>query len=229
MNDVVKTKTDKKNAEFTELHPADRDAKDRVVKMMKELEVEFVDLRFTDLRGKEHHVTLPQNKIDDNFFIYGKAFDGSSLCGWQHINESDLLLIPDASTAIMDIFCEVPTLIIRCDVYDPMTQTPYILDPRGVAIRAEEYLAKSGIADVCNFGQEVEFFVFDDVRWDIKMNGCFYQVDSQEASWNSAAVMEGGNLGHRPRSKGGYFPVPPVDSSHDLRSAMCKALMVMGL
>src|SRR5579885_2820382 len=198
-------------------------------KLILDNKVEFVDLRFTDLRGKEHHVTLPQNKIDDNFFVYGKAFDGSSLAGWQDINESDLLLIPDTSTAVMDIFCEVPTLIIRCDVYDPITQAPYVRDPRGVAIRAEQYLAKSGIADVCNFGQEVEFFIFDDVRWDIQMNGCFYEVDSDEASWNTGTIMENGNMGHRPRIKGGYFPVPPVDSSHDLRSAMCTALMTMGL
>jgi glutamine synthetase len=229
MNDVVKTKTERQNTGFAERHPTDLGAKDKVVNMIKEHEVEFVDLRFTDLRGKEHHVTLPQNKIDDNFFIYGKAFDGSSLCGWQDINESDLLLIPDASTAILDIFCEVPTLIIRCDVYNPITSLPYALDPRGVSRRAEEYLAKSGIADVCNFGQEVEFFIFDDVRWDIQMNGCFYKVDSEEASWNSGLMMETGNKGHRPRIKGGYFPVPPVDSSHDLRSAMCTALMEMGL
>ncbi len=198
-------------------------------KLILDNKVEFVDLRFTDLRGKEHHVTLPQNKIDDNFFKYGKAFDGSSLCGWQAINESDLLLIPDVATAVMDIFCEVPTLNIRCDVYDPITQAPYILDPRGVARRAEQYLKLSGIAETCYFGQEVEFFIFDDVRWDVQMNGCFYKVDSQEASWNASSMIEGGNMGHRPRIKGGYFPVPPVDSSHDLRSAMCQALMAMGL
>jgi glutamine synthetase len=229
MNEVaVKNKTDKKSAGFEDAR-VDTDAKNRVLKLMKENHVEFVDLRFTDLRGKEHHVTLPQNKIDDNFFVYGKAFDGSSLCGWQDINESDLLLIPDISTAIMDIFCEVPTMIIRCDIFDPITKHPYIRDPRGVAKRAEQYLTKSGIAEVCNFGQEVEFFIFDDVRWDIQMNGCFYKVDSEEASWNSGATIENGNKGHRPRVKGGYFPVPPVDSSHDLRSAMCTALMTMGL
>lgn len=201
----------------------------QIRKMIDENKVEFVDLRFTDLRGKEHHVTLPQNKIDDSFFKYGKAFDGSSLCGWQDINESDLILIPDASTAVMDLFCEQPTLIIRCDIMDPITQKPYVRDPRGVTRRAEEYLKTSGIADVCYFGQEVEFFIFDDVRWDVQMNGCFYKVDSEEAGWNSGALMENGNMGHRPRVKGGYFPVPPVDSFHDLRSAMCTALMAMGL
>ncbi len=202
---------------------------DYISNLIIQHEVEFVDLRFTDLRGKEHHVTLPKEKIDANFFKYGKAFDGSSLCGWQHINKSDLLLMPDEDTAVIDPFCEHSTLIIRCDVYDPDTFAPYIRDPRGIAKRAEEYVRKSGIADVCHFGQEVEFFIFDDVRWDIQMNKCSYFVDSGEASWNSDKEMEGGNLGHRPRSKGGYFPVPPVDSSHDLRGTMCLALASMGL
>ncbi len=200
-----------------------------IKKMLKENEIEFVDLRFCDLRGKEHHVTLPQNKIDDNFFKYGKAFDGSSLCGWQDINKSDLILIPDEETAVLDPFCEMPTLNIRCDIADPCTQKPYTRDPRGVTRRAEKYLKTTGIADVCNFGQEVEFFIFDDVRWDIQMNGSFYRVDSQEASWNTGTMMEEGNMGHRPRIKGGYFPVPPVDSSHDLRGAMCQVLTAMGL
>ena len=226
---AVNEKLATKNAGFNDMRPVNTDAKEQMMKLMQEQAIEFVDLRFTDLRGKEQHVTLPQNKIDDNFFIYGKAFDGSSICGWQDINESDLLLIPDATTAIVDIFCEVPTMIVRCDVYNPITQLPYNRDPRGVAKRAEEYLAQSGIADVCNFGQEVEFFIFEDARWDIQMNGCFYHVDSEEASWNSGKVMDNGNLGHRPRIKGGYFPVPPVDSSHDLRSAMCTALMTMGM
>jgi glutamine synthetase len=207
----------------------DKTAIAKIKQLMIDQEIEFVDLRFTDMRGKEHHVTLPKEKVDEGFFENGKAFDGSSLCGWQEINESDLLLMPDLSTAILDLFCELPTLIIRCDVYDPKTRKPYLLDPRGVARRAEQYLTDSGIAEVCNFGQEVEFFIFDDVRWDIQMNGCFYKVDSDEAHWNTGKEIENGNLGHRPRVKGGYFPVPPVDSAHDLRSAMCKALAAMGL
>lgn len=197
--------------------------------LLTEHDIEFVDLRFTDLRGKEHHVTLPVDKINDGFFEYGKAFDGSSLAGWQAINESDLVLMPDFSTAVVDIFCEIPTAILRCDVYDPRLKRPYILDPRGVAERAERYLHKTGIADVCYFGQEVEFFVFDDVRWDLKPNGSFYHVDAHEASWNTGKEIETGNLAHRPRLKGGYFPVPPVDSLHDLRSEMCVALKRMGL
>ncbi|MFZ2315096.1 MAG: type I glutamate--ammonia ligase [Gammaproteobacteria bacterium] len=202
---------------------------EHIRKMIADHQVEYVDLRFTDLRGKEHHVTLPQNKIDDAFFKYGKAFDGSSISGWRAISDSDLLLTPDTSTAVMDPFCELPTLIIRCDVSDPISEKPYSLDPRGVAKRAEAYLTASGIADVCNFGQEVEFFIFDDVRWKVSMNSCSYNIDAEEAGWNSDKVMPNGNMGHRPRVKGGYFPVPPVDSSHDLRSAMCNALMLMGL
>ncbi len=227
MSDQVIEKIDV--SELLESRKTDEKGKAHVKKMLEANQVEYVDLRFTDLRGKEHHVTLPQNKIDDAFFKYGKAFDGSSLCGFQDINESDLLLIPDLSTSAMDMFTEVPTMVIRCDVYNPITQAAYSRDPRGVAKRAEAYLAKSGIAEVCNFGQEVEFFIFDDVRWDIQMNGCFYKVDAEEAHWNTGKEMENGNLGHRPRIKGGYFPVPPVDSAHDLRSAMCTALMNMGL
>src|SRR5579871_5438674 len=121
---------------------------EHISKLIKEHEVEFVDLRFTDLRGKEQHVTIPVSKIDENFFKYGKAFDGSSICGWQDISKSDLLLIPDVDTAVMDLFCEIPTLIIRCDVVDPDTEAPYIRDPRGVAKRAEAYLSSSGIAEV---------------------------------------------------------------------------------
>ena len=200
-----------------------------IKKLISENEVEFVDLRFTDLRGKAHHVTLPQNKIDDNFFTYGKAFDGSSICGWQEINESDLILMPDANAAVLDPFSEVSTLIVHCDVIDPSTRKSYIRDPRAVAKRAEGYLKSTGIADNCYFGHEMEFFIFDDVRWDTQMQGCFYEINSEEASWNSGVKMEHGNMGHRPKTKGGYFPVPPVDSFSDLRSEMCNILATMGL
>jgi len=229
MNDLVVEKQSSSSSSSLQARYSDLPEYERIRKIIQEFSVEFVDLRFCDLRGKEHHVTLPQNKIDEGFFKYGKAFDGSSLCGWSEIDKSDLILIPDTSTATMDLFCEVPTLIIRCDIRDPSTNAPYSRDPRGVTRRAEQYLAKSGIAEVCHFGQEVEFFIFDDVRWDIQMNGSFYRVDSDEASWNTGTLMDGGNKGHRPRIKGGYFPVPPVDSSHDIRSAMCSALMDMGL
>lgn len=197
-------------------------------KLIEEHRIEFADLRFTDLRGKEHHITLPTSKIDDNFFKTGKVFDGSSLCGWQTINKSDLILMPEA-TGILDPFCHSPTLIIRCDVYDPRTKAPYNRDPRSLAKRAETYLKATQIADECFFGQEVEFFIFDDVRWHSSMNGCFYKIESNEAAWNSGKEMADGNMGHRPNIKGGYFPVPPVDSSHDLRSTMCNTLAAMGL
>lgn len=201
----------------------------KINKMMQEKRVEFIDLRFTDLRGKEQHVTLVKDKIDDTFLRNGKMFDGSSIAGWCAINKSDLALIPDASTAMIDPFTEVPTLILRCDVLDPMTQKSYLRDPRAVAHRAEAYLKETGIADTSYFGQEVEFFIFDDARWDLSMHGCFYKVDSLEGAWNSGRKIEEGNTGHRPRIKGGYFPVPPVDSSHDLRSFMCQTLRDMGL
>jgi len=198
-------------------------------KTIEENHIEFVDLRFCDLRGKEHHLTLPQHKVDDTFFANGKVFDGSSIAHWCTINQSDLVLRPDVNTAFIDPFCEIPTLNLRCDVYDPKTGKPYSRDPRAVAKRAEAYLKSSGIADVCHFGQEVEFFIFDDIRWDVSMQGCFYAIDSEEAAWNSGKHMEEGNIGHRPQVKGGYFPVPPVDSSQDLRSTMCKTLMEVGL
>lgn len=204
-------------------------ANERVQKLMAENGIRFVDLRFPDLRGKEQHVTLPANKIDEHFFQYGKAFDGSSLCGWQGIDKSDLLLIPDVATAQVDIFSEIPTLIIRCDVFHPDTQRPYVRDPRAVAKRAEAYLAATGLADECKLGPEYEFFMFDNVLWDVQMWGCSYKVDTEAASWNTGTQFEHGNLGHRPRAKGGYFPVPPVDSAHDIRSDMCEALAAMGL
>jgi glutamine synthetase len=191
--------------------------------------IQFVDLRFTDLRGKEHHLTLPKAKADEGFFRSGKVFDGSSISGWAAINKSDLVLKPDVTTAVVDPFCEAPTLILRCDVYDPVTKAAYARDPRAVARRAEQYLQASGIADVCYFGQEFEFFIFDDVRWDISMSGSFYKLDSKEAAWNSGTTYAEGNMGHRPHIKGGYFPVPPVDSTHDMRSAMCLTLLEMGL
>lgn len=200
-----------------------------IEKLIEQQNIEFVDLRFTDLRGKEHHVTIPVSKVDDNLFKHGKVFDGSSIAGWSTINKSDLVLHPDPSTALIDQFCDAPTLILRCDIMDPAHRKPYSRDPRAVAKRAEEYLTSTGIAETCYFGQEVEFFIFDDVRWGLAMEGCFYKLDSCEGAWNNGKVMEHGNLGHRPRVKGGYFPVPPVDSSHDLRSEMCRALIAAGL
>ena len=202
---------------------------DDIQKLLKEKNVKFVDLRFTDTRGKEQHVTVPTHQIEDSFFDEGKMFDGSSISGWKGINESDMILMPDTETAVLDIFSEEPTVNLRCDVVEPMTMQGYDRCPRSAAKRAEAYMQSTGIADVAYFGPENEFFVFDDVRWGSTMQGAFYAVESQEAHWHSTKEYEDGNIGHRPGVKGGYFPVPPVDSMHDIRSAMCLALEEMGL
>ncbi|MBI5461978.1 MAG: glutamate--ammonia ligase [Gammaproteobacteria bacterium] len=201
----------------------------KVQKTMKDNAVKFVDLRFTDTKGKEQHVTVPSSQIDAGFFKDGKMFDGSSIAGWKGINESDMVLMPDTDTAIMDPFSDEPTLIVRCNILEPNTMKGYERDPRSLAMRAEAYLKSTGIADTAYFGPENEFFVFDDVRWGSGISGSFCKVDSSEASWNTERVYEDGNMGHRPTVKGGYFPVPPVDSLHDLRGAMCLALEEMGL
>ena len=200
-----------------------------VNKMMEEAEVKFVDLRFTDTRGKEQHVTVPAATIDDDFFKDGKMFDGSSISGWKGINESDMILMPDPDTVVMDPFMDESTMIVRCDIVEPNTMQGYERDPRSIAKRAEDYLASTKIGDTAYFGPENEFFVLDDVRWGSDMSGSFFKIDSEEAEWNSERVFEGGNIGHRPGTKGGYFPVPPVDSLQDMRSAMCLALDDMGL
>ena len=197
--------------------------------MMKDKDVKFIDLRFTDSRGKEQHVSLPISQVDESFFKDGKMFDGSSIAGWKGINESDMILMPEPESAVMDPFSDESTLIIRCDILEPNTMQGYERDPRSVAKRAEAYMQSTGIADSAFFGPEPEFFVLDDVRWGVDISGAFYKVDSEEASWSSSKVFEDGNMGHRPGVKGGYFPVPPVDSLHDLRAAMCLAMEEMGL
>jgi len=199
------------------------------MKMIEENGVKFIDFRFTDTKGKEQHVSMPAHQIDESTFEDGKMFDGSSIAGWKGINESDMILMPDASSAVMDPFFADPTLILRCDIIEPATMQGYTRDPRSIAKRAEEYLKSTGIADTAFFGPEPEFFVFDDVRWGADMKGAFYSIDSDESGWNSEKVYEGGNIGHRPGVKGGYFPVPPVDSMQDLRSAMCLVLEEMGV
>jgi len=200
-----------------------------VLNMIEENDVKFVDLRFTDTKGKEQHVSLPASQIDEDMFEDGKMFDGSSIAGWKGINESDMILMPDATTAVMDPFSDESQLILRCDILEPATMEGYERDPRSVAKRAEAYLKSTGIADTAYFGPEPEFFVLDDVRWGSEMHGSFYKIDSEESSWNSERVYEDGNIGHRPTVKGGYFPVPPVDSLHDLRAAMCMTLEEMGV
>jgi glutamine synthetase len=200
-----------------------------VLKMMKDNGVKYVDLRFTDTIGKEQHVTIPASVVKADFFKAGKMFDGSSIAGWKGINESDMVLMPDTTTAVMDLFSDEPTLNLRCDILEPTTMKGYERDPRSLAKRAEAYLKSTKIADTAYFGPEPEFFVFDDARWGADMGGSFCKVDSEEASWNSERVYEDGNIGHRPSVKGGYFPVPPVDSLHDLRGAMCLAMEEMGV
>ena len=199
-----------------------------VLQMISDKEVRYVDFRFCDTRGKEQHVTVPASTIDEDLFEDGKMFDGSSIAGWKGINESDMILMPDASTAVLDPFFDDTTLILRCDIIEPATMQGYERDPRSIAHRAEAYLKSTGIADTAFFGPENEFFVFDDVRWGATMQGAFFKIDSEEAGWNSEKVYEDGNIGHRPGTKGGYFPVPPVDSLQDLRSAMCNTLEEFG-
>jgi len=191
--------------------------------------VKFIDFRFTDTHGKEQHVTVPTHCIDEEYLMQGQMFDGSSIAGWKSINESDMILMPDLSTAVMDPFTDEPTMNLRCDIVEPDTMAGYERDPRSLAKRAEAYLIETGIADTAYFGPENEFFVFDDVRWGSDLSGSFCKVDSDEASWNTAKTYEDGNMGHRPGVKGGYFPVPPVDSLHDLRGAMCETLTEMGM
>jgi len=202
---------------------------ENVLNMIKENNVKFVDLRFTDTIGKEQHVTVLMHTVDEDFFVDGKMFDGSSIAGWKGINESDMILMPEPQTAVLDPFADEVTLNLRCDVIEPATMQGYERDPRSLAKRAENYLKSTGIADTAYFGPENEFFIFDDVRWGSDISGSFCKVDSQEAGWNSEKVYDDGNLGHRPALKGGYFPVPPVDSQHDIRSAMCLTMEEMGL
>ncbi|MFN3710783.1 MAG: glutamate--ammonia ligase [Alishewanella aestuarii] len=201
---------------------------ENVLKLIKENEVKFVDLRFTDTKGKEQHVTVPVSQISESTFEDGKMFDGSSIMGWKGINDSDMILLPDPTTAVLDPFFEETTLNITCDVIEPSTMQGYDRDPRSIAKRAEDYLKSTGIADTVLFGPEPEFFMFDDIRFETNMSGSFFKINSTEAAWNSGTAYEDGNKGHRPGVKGGYFPLPPVDSGHDIRSAMCMVLEEMG-
>lgn len=200
-----------------------------IKKLIEEHEVRYVDLRLTGLNSKEQHLTIPIHAVDEDFWMEGKMFDASSIPGFKGIQESDMVLMPDITSAVMDPFYSDATLNIRCNVIEPNTMLPYQRCPRALAARAENYLRATGIADTCYFGPEPEFFIFDDVRWSINMHSASYHIDSVEGAWNSGAVLDGGNMGHRPGVKGGYFPVPPVDSSQDIRSAMCNTLEAMGL
>ncbi|AYY82292.1 MULTISPECIES: glutamate--ammonia ligase [Proteus] len=202
---------------------------EHVLSMIEEHKVRYIDLRFTDTRGKEQHLTIPAHQVNDDFFEEGKMFDGSSIGGWKGINESDMVLMPDATTAMLDPFFQDPTLIIRCDVLEPGTMKGYDRDPRSISKRAEDYLKSSGIADTVLFGPEPEFFLFDDIRFKNDISGASYAINDIEAAWNTNTKYEDGNKGHRPMVKGGYFPLPPVDSSQDIRSTMCNIMEEMGL
>ena len=200
-----------------------------VMKLVKEKECTFVDFRFVDTKGKEQHTSVPISHFDEDKFESGHAFDGSSISGWKGIEASDMLLMPDPTAAYIDPFYEEPTLVITCDVIEPSDGKGYDRDPRSIAKRAEAYLKGTGLGDTAYFGPEPEFFIFDGVRWGDNMKGCFVKIDSEEAPWSSAAEIEGGNTGHRPGKKGGYFPVAPVDTFQDMRSEMCLILESMGI
>jgi len=203
-------------------------AKD-VLKFISDNDIKYVDFRFTDPRGKWQHVTFDITMIDEEIFAEGTMFDGSSIAGWKAINESDMMLMPDPSTATMDPFFAAPTLSIVCDVLEPTTGQPYERDPRGIAKKAEAYLQSTGIGDTIYVGPEAEFFVFDDVRFMSDPYNTGFKLDSSELPVNGDTEYEGGNLGHRIATKGGYFPVPPQDSAQDMRGEMLAAMASMGV
>ncbi|MDH5389042.1 MAG: glutamate--ammonia ligase [Gammaproteobacteria bacterium] len=199
-----------------------------VLNMIEKYDVKFVDFRFTDTQGKEQHVSVPSHTIDEDVLLEGKMFDGSSIAGWKGINESDMILMPDCDTQVIDPFTEEVTMNLRCDIIEPSDMQGYNRDPRSIAKRAEAYLNSTGIGDTAYFGPENEFFVFDSVQWTDEMGGVSYKIGSEEAAWNTGAEYDGNNMGHRPGVKGGYFPVPPIDSLQDLRSTMCLTAEEMG-
>ena len=200
-----------------------------ILELIKENDVKYVDYRFTDPRGKWQHLAMAASAVDEDALTEGVMFDGSSIAGWKAINESDMTLVPDLSTAVMDPFAAQPLLILFCDVAEPSTGQPYDRDPRSTAKKAEAYLQSTGLGDTAVFGPEAEFFVFDDVRFGVEMNHCFFQFLSEEGPYVSGEAIEDGNMGHRPEAKGGYFPVPPVDSATDLRAEMLTVMAEMGL
>jgi len=200
------------------------------IELCKKQGIRIVDLKFADLFGTWQHVSVTSEKLNEDLFVSGAGFDGSSLRGFQAINESDMLIVPDPTTALVDPCCEVPTLSMVCDIYDPITKQPYPRDPRGIARKAERYLQKTGIADISYWGPEVEFFVFDSVRFDSGTNFSFYEIDSDDGIWNSGRASNGKpNLGYRPRHKEGYFPVPPTDALQDFRSKAVHKMLDAGL
>ncbi|MBU2868439.1 type I glutamate--ammonia ligase [Pacificibacter marinus] len=202
---------------------------ENVLKTMKDEDVQYVDVRFTDPRGKLQHVTLRYTEVDADFLEEGFMFDGSSIAGWKSIDKSDMKLIPDTTSIYIDPFYAEKTLCIHCSVVEPDTREPYERDPRSVAEKAEAYLKSTGIGDTAYFGPEAEFFLFDDVRFQVSMNKVSYQVDALDGAWNSDTEYEMGNTGHRPGIKGGYFPVNPIDDAQDIRGEMLTTMANMGM
>lgn len=202
---------------------------EEVLQFIKDEDVKFVDIRFTDLPGVQQHFNVPAKTVDLDFFVNGQLFDGSSIRGFQGIAESDMQLIPDPKTAFVDAFRKEKTLALNFSIVNPRTGDPYHRDPRGVAEKAEAYLASTGIADTAFFGAEAEFFVFDNIQYESSPQGSFYKIDSEEAYWNTGRKEEGGNLGYKTPQKGGYFPVAPIDHQADLRDAMCLEMDAVGL
>ena len=201
----------------------------KLLKKIKDEDIKFVDLRFTDPKGKMQHVTFHSDLVDDDLFADGTMFDGSSIAGWKDINESDMVLLPDPDTAKMDPFFQQDTLSVFCDILEPDTGEAYNRDPRGTAKAAEAYMRSAKVGDNVYFGPEAEFFVFDDVRWNTEQNVTGYSIDSSELPQNTGTQYAGGNMGHRPGPKGGYFPVPPVDSAQDMRGEMLSIMEELGL
>ncbi len=201
----------------------------KVFQMIEENGVKYVDYRFTDPRGKWQHLAMATSAVDEEALTDGIMFDGSSIAGWKAIDDSDMTLAPDLSTAVMDPFAAQPMLVLFCDIHEPSTGQPYERDPRSTAKKAEAYLKSTGIGDSAVFGPEAEFFVFDDVRFKVDMNHCFFEFTSEEGPYVSGDVFDDGNIGHRPAAKGGYFPVPPVDAGADLRAEMVTVMAEMGL
>ena len=193
----------------------------KLLELIESSNAKWVDFRFTDTRGKEHHMTFPAHSVDEEVMEDGKMFDGSSIAGWKGIEASDMILRPDPETAFIDPFFDAVTVVVTCDIIEPSTLQGYDRDPRSIARRAEEYLKSTGIGDTAFFGPEPEFFVFDEVKWSVNMSGVSHEIVAEEAAWSTNKDYEWGNMGHRPRVKGGYVPVPPVDSSQDMRAVMC--------
>ncbi len=202
---------------------------DKVLKLIKDEDIEYVDIRFTDPRGRLQHVTVMSDLVDEEFLEEGFMFDGSSIAGWKSIDQSDMKLMPDTESGYIDPFYAEKTLCLHCNVVEPDTGEPYSRDPRGTAVKAEAYLKSTGIGDTAYFGPEAEFFIFDDVRFSVKMNKVSYEIDAIDGAWNSDTEYEMGNMGHRPGVKGGYFPVNPTDAGQDIRGEMLSTMKRMGM